>query len=79
MRRFQARRANGRFRQNRIEDLGMHFNVHERKVNGDRCGALNPSKVGEPRPETCSHCGEPLTIQEEAVGASEATPNLETH
>lgn len=62
MGRLQARRGNGRFTPNTMENtLGLHTTIHERKVNGEWCGALNPSRVGEPRPETCSHCGESLT------------------
>lgn len=62
MKRLQARRANGRFIRNTAENtLGLHFNVHERKADGSWCGALNPSRVGEPRPECCSQCAEPIT------------------
>jgi hypothetical protein len=68
VKRFQARRGNGRFRRNRPEDLGLHFTVHDRKADGTWCGALNPSPVGEPRPTTCAHCGEPL----EAAGDADA-------
>lgn len=61
MKRLQARRGNGRFTGNTMENtLGLHTTIHERKADGEWCGALNPSRVGEPRPETCSHCGEPL-------------------
>lgn len=61
MKRFQARRGNGRFTPNTPENsLGMHFNVHERKADGSWCGAFNPSTVGQPRPTHCHTCGEAL-------------------
>ena len=65
--RRQARRANGRYTRNTMENtLGLHVTVHGRKADGTWCGALNPSKVGEPRPTTCSQCGELLQGREEA-------------
>jgi hypothetical protein len=58
VKRFQARRGNGRFIRNTPENtLGLHFSVHEHKPDGSWCGALNPSRVGEERPTTCSQCG----------------------
>ena len=61
MKRFQARVGSGRFTRNTPENvLGMHFGVHERKRNGDWCGAFNPSTVGIERPTTCHACGESL-------------------
>ncbi|HYE88477.1 MAG TPA: hypothetical protein VEA16_19080 [Vicinamibacterales bacterium] len=67
-RRVQARRGNGRFTRNTPENtLGMHFNVHERKQNGEWCGAFNPSRVGETRPTHCHACGDPLEPEPEAV------------
>lgn len=67
-RRFQARRGNGRFTRNTLENtLGLTSNVHEWKADGSWCGAINPSSVGEPRPVTCSHCGELLERAAEAA------------
>lgn len=58
MKRFQARRGNGRFTPNTPENtFGLHFNVHERKPDGESCGAFNPSRVGDERPTTCHACG----------------------
>ncbi len=68
MKRFQARVGNGRFARNTPENtLGMHFNVHGRKVNGEWCGAFNPSTLGQPLPEKCHACGEPLHGDDEAA------------
>jgi hypothetical protein len=61
MRRRQARRGNGRFTRNTPENtFGQHIAVHERKGNGEWCGALNPSPVGQERPTHCYVCGEAL-------------------
>jgi hypothetical protein len=61
MRRFQARHGNGRFTPNTPENtLGLHMGIHERKANGEWCGAFNPSPVGEQRPTHCHICGESL-------------------
>ena len=69
MKRFQARRGNGRFVRNTPENtLGMHIDVHERKADGSWCGAMIPTTVGEQRPEKCHACGEAL------VQASETYP-----
>jgi hypothetical protein len=60
--RFQARRGNGRFTRNTMENtFGLHVGVHERKASGEWCGSMNPSRVGEPRPTHCHACGEPLS------------------
>jgi hypothetical protein len=61
MKRLQARRGNGRFIRNTPENaFGLHMNIHEgQKPNGEWCGAFNPSKLGEARPEICQ-CGSPL-------------------
>lgn len=65
MRRLQARRGNGRFTRNTMENtFGLHAGIHERKADGSWCGAFNPSRVGEPRPETCHACGESLIASE---------------
>lgn len=59
--RMQARRGNGRWTRNTMENtLGLHCAIHGRKANGEWCGALNPSRVGEPRPTMCHSCGEHL-------------------
>lgn len=64
--RRQARRGNGRFTRNTPENsLGLHFTIHEHRRDGTWCGALNPSPLGEPRPVTCSRCGESLEQQED--------------
>lgn len=61
MKRFQSRRGNGRFTANTPENtLGLHMGIHERKSNGEWCGAFNPSPVGQPRPAQCHACGETL-------------------
>lgn len=61
MKRFQARRGNGRFQRNTPENtLGLSVHVHERKMDGSWCGGLNPTEAGGPAPKTCGHCGEPL-------------------
>lgn len=65
MKRWQARRCNGRFTRNTFENtFGLHAGVHERKANGEWCGAFNPSPVGEPRPTYCHACGESLETPE---------------
>lgn len=62
MKRFQARRGNGRFTRNTPENtFGLHMGIHERRPDGQWCGAFNPSRVGEPRPQTCHVCGGSLT------------------
>lgn len=62
MKRFQARLGNGTFTPNTPENtLGLHMDIHERKRNGEWCGAFNPSRVGEPRPALCYVCGESLS------------------
>jgi hypothetical protein len=60
MRRFQARRTNGRFVRNTLANtLGLQPGVC-RGEGDDWCGGLNPHRVGEPPPEKCGHCGRPL-------------------
>ena len=62
MGRLQARRGNGRFTRNTMENtFGLHVHVHERKANGDWCGGLNPWRVDELFPTHCATCGEPLS------------------
>ncbi len=64
MKRRQARSGGGRFVRNTPENtLGLHFGIHEKKQDGSWCGAFNPSPVGQPRPERCHACGEPLQAQ----------------
>ncbi len=59
--RRQARRGNGRFTPNTPENtLGLHIPVHWRRANGEWCGTMCPSRVGEPRETHCHRCGEPL-------------------
>jgi hypothetical protein len=61
MSRLQARRGNGRFTRNTMENtFGLHVDIHEHKADGSWCGSFNPWPVGEPRPETCHACGESL-------------------
>jgi len=61
-RRFQARRGNGRFTRNTVENtFGLHVHIHEWKADGSWCGAFNTCPVGEPKPNTCHACGEPLS------------------
>ena len=78
MKRFQDRKANGRFRPNTTENL---FGV---RVSPCACGALNPYSRGEAtvidgfidpfsirwqRPERCSHCGAQLAEEVAHVSA----------
>lgn len=64
MKRWQARRGNGRFTGNTMENtLGLHCAICPQPD----CGALNPSRVGEPRPTVCHRCGRSL-IDEPQVG-----------
>lgn len=64
MKRYQARRGGGRFTRNTPENsLGLHIAIHERRADGTWCGALNPSRVGEPRPTHCHACGELLEAE----------------
>jgi transposase-like protein len=68
MARRQARRGNGRFTGNTMENtFGLHCDVcpHE------DCRRLNPSRVDEPRPHTCHACGRPL----QSEGKSEENTN----
>jgi hypothetical protein len=66
MKRIQARRGNGRFTRNTMENtVGLHCAVHERKLDGTWCGALNPWPVGGVPPTVCAQCGEPLPHEEE--------------
>ena len=63
--RRQARRGNGRFTRNTLENtVGLHANIHERKADGTWCGAFNPTRVGEQVPEHCHACGERLRAEE---------------
>lgn len=55
MKRFQARRGNGRFTRNTFENtLGLHVKVCP------TCGRFNPYDVGAPMPEKCHDCGASL-------------------
>lgn len=65
MKRFQARRGNGRWTANTMENtFGLHCDVCE------ACRTLNPCGVGEPAPTHCHACGAPLhePVQEDAHG-----------
>lgn len=54
-RRFQARRGNGRFTRNTLENtVGLHC------LWCPHCGRGNPSPVGQPQPTECHACGKPL-------------------
>jgi hypothetical protein len=56
--RRQARRGNGRFTRNTMENtFGLHCDV----CPNDECRRLNPSPVGAPRPTHCHACGAALT------------------
>lgn len=58
MSRLQARRGNGRFTPNTMENtFGLHCAVCQ------ECRSLNPSRVGEPRPTHCHKCGAPLICE----------------
>jgi hypothetical protein len=62
MRRFQARRGNGKFTRNTMENtFGLHCDVCPNQA----CRRLSPYRVGEPRPQTCHACGASL-IEEQA-------------
>ena len=69
MARFQARRGNGRFTQNTMENtFGLSVQVCP------HCRRLNPHPVGEKPRETCHACGKPLA---EAPTVSPALPGSE--
>jgi hypothetical protein len=68
MRRFQARRGNGRFTRNTMENtLGLHCAVCP------ACRRLNPSPVGEPRPTHCHACGAALVEDAPTPGEKESS------
>lgn len=51
MKRFQARRGNGRFTRNTLENtFGIHADVCA-------CGALIPYGINEAPPDACHRCG----------------------
>lgn len=57
MGRFQARRNNGRWQRNTMENtFGLHAGVCP------SCGKFNPSPVGEPQPDVCHHCGAAMAV-----------------
>lgn len=57
MRRLQARQGGGRWTRNTMENtLGLHAGICP------SCNGLNPSPVGEERPDVCHHCGAPLAV-----------------
>jgi hypothetical protein len=57
MKRFQARRGNGRFTRNTMENtFGLHCEVC------DVCRSLSPWAVGEPKPKRCHNCGALLGV-----------------
>lgn len=52
MGRFQARRGNGKFTRNTMENtLGLHCDVCP------KCGGLNPYGLNESPPDACHNCG----------------------
>jgi len=65
MKRFQARRGNGRFTKNTMENT---FGLHCAGCPHADCRRLNPSRVGEPAPTTCHACGRSLIAEESAPG-----------
>ncbi len=72
--RFQARHADGRFRRNRIEDLGLHTIVC---AHADPwCGAVNTWSLGEDQPARCHRCGTPLGPPAEADNGRHRSPRL---
>lgn len=56
MKRFQARRGNGRFIRNTMENT---FGLHCAVCPYDDCRRLNPTPVGEPQPTHCHACQRP--------------------
>lgn len=56
-RRFQARRHNGRYQRNTLENtVGLHAGICE------ACHRFNPHGVTEVPPDVCEHCGAPLAV-----------------
>lgn len=54
-RRFQARRANGRFQRNTMASVfGMKVWVCA------ECRGCNPKNLGQPAPSKCAQCGVPF-------------------
>lgn len=57
MRRLQARRGNGRWQRNTMENtFGLHAGICP------RCGSFNPHGLNEEAPLLCKHCDEPLAV-----------------
>lgn len=72
MRRRQARRANGKFTGNTMENT---FGLHCQVCPHDDCRRFNPWPVGEPRPEACHACGRSLTVTTTAQPSEENNDN----
>lgn len=66
--RRQARRGNGRFTRNTMENT---FGLHCEVCPVDTCRRLNPWTVGQAKPERCHACGSLLD------GTAEAEPSEE--
>jgi len=65
MKRFQARKSNGRFTPNTLENtFGLSI------VACPHCGRFNPYPANGKKPETCHACGRGLT----PVGVDAALP-----
>lgn len=70
MKRYQARRVNLPFARNTLENTcGLHGNwCHA-------CGGFSPSKVGEPRPTHCQHCGSALRLDDQPTVTEDEVPS----
>jgi hypothetical protein len=73
MRRYQARRGNGRWTRNTCENT---FGLHVEVCPHADCRAFNPYGIGEPKPEECHRCGRPFAV---AVAADPDTPDVNRH
>lgn len=57
MGRFQARRGNGRWQRNTLENtFGLHAGFCA------TCRGFNPHGIHEAAPDLCAHCGAPLAV-----------------
>ena len=64
-RRIYSRQSNGRFRRGTLENtFGLSAPVCP------HCGRFNPHAIGEPVPETCHACGEPMREEEASTDGS---------
>jgi len=56
--RFQARRSNGRFTKNTLENtVGLHCEICP------HCRRFNPYGLHEPKPTQCHACGQLLEVE----------------